>query len=102
LHPLVNAECRCPMMRVCSMKFMIKSLLLWEAVDYIMYMTYGMAFFIPSYPCIFFFQPLFCIIHTWIQPGNKSGYLEKEIQKNSKHWRALVGYTRNWVLLNFF
>jgi hypothetical protein len=34
------------------MKFMIKSLLLWEAVDYIMYMTYGMEFFIPSYPCI--------------------------------------------------
>jgi hypothetical protein len=40
------------MMRAYSMKFMIKSLLLWEAVDYIMYMTYGMEFFIPSYPCI--------------------------------------------------
>ncbi len=54
-------------MRVYSMKFMIKSLLLWEAVDYIMYMTYGMEFFIPSYPCIldvlgdavFFTKPFF-------------------------------------------
>jgi hypothetical protein len=28
-------------------------------------------------PMHFFFQPLFCIIQTRIQPGNKSGYLKK-------------------------
>jgi MFS family permease len=49
-------------------------------------------------PMHFSFQPLFCIIHTRIQPGNKSGYLKK----NSRHWRAVVGYIRNWVLLIFF